>query len=175
MPYRIENTTSGSFRPTIAGGSVQLVATDPLYFIDGMGSGWNSQALENGKSRAGTVGGLPVGMKFSPAQSRALETFMKPVAENIFRVLKPGGFFVIDILPAPGQTALDPFIGSGSHGVAALQRGRVFQGCEPDPDYFRICDSRIRTAHNANDASAQHSRHCQEGCQNRDAPISRHQ
>jgi DNA modification methylase len=49
-------------------------------------------------------------------------------------------------LIAEAQTILDPFMGSGTTGVAALQAGRSFIGIERDPDYFEIACRRIREA-----------------------------
>jgi site-specific DNA-methyltransferase (adenine-specific) len=44
------------------------------------------------------------------------------------------------------QTVLDPFMGSGSTGVAAIHQKRSFIGIERDPDYFDIACRRIREA-----------------------------
>ena len=44
---------------------------------------------------------------------------------------------------APGDTVFDPFMGSGSTGVAALSCGRRFIGCEIDRKWFDIADNRI--------------------------------
>lgn len=41
---------------------------------------------------------------------------------------------------------LDPYMGSGSTGVAALQMGRTFIGCESVPAYFDIACQRIADA-----------------------------
>lgn len=46
----------------------------------------------------------------------------------------------------PGDVVLDPFLGSGTTGVAAIQSGRRFIGIERDPDYFAICQKRIGEA-----------------------------
>jgi site-specific DNA-methyltransferase (adenine-specific) len=46
----------------------------------------------------------------------------------------------------PGDIILDPFMGSGTTGVAAVQLGRHFIGCEIDPAYFAIAERRIREA-----------------------------
>jgi len=46
----------------------------------------------------------------------------------------------------PGRTIFDPFMGSGSIGVAAVQMGRNFIGCEIDPAYFAIAKRRIEIA-----------------------------
>ncbi len=45
-----------------------------------------------------------------------------------------------------GETILDPFMGSGTTGVAAMQMGRHFIGIEKDPDYFAIACQRIEKA-----------------------------
>lgn len=42
-----------------------------------------------------------------------------------------------------GETILDPFMGSGTTGVAALRHGRKFIGIEIDPNYFDIACQRI--------------------------------
>ena len=44
------------------------------------------------------------------------------------------------------QTILDPFMGSGTTGVAALQMGRKFIGIEREPRYFDIACRRIEQA-----------------------------
>ena len=45
-----------------------------------------------------------------------------------------------------GDTVFDPFMGSGTTGIAALQLGRRFIGCEIDPKYFAIAEKRIKQA-----------------------------
>jgi hypothetical protein len=47
------------------------------------------------------------------------------------------------ITPAGGYI-LDPFLGSGSTGCAAVQLGFGFYGCDKDPEYVSIAESRIR-------------------------------
>lgn len=44
------------------------------------------------------------------------------------------------------QTILDPFMGSGTTGVAAIQMGRKFIGIEREPKYFDIACKRIEQA-----------------------------
>ncbi len=48
-------------------------------------------------------------------------------------------------------TVCDPFMGSGTTGVAAIRAGKSFIGIERDPDYFEIACRRIREA-NGDDA-----------------------
>ena len=45
------------------------------------------------------------------------------------------------------QTILDPFMGSGTTGVAAIQLGRKFIGIEREPKYFDIACQRIKQAY----------------------------
>jgi len=45
-----------------------------------------------------------------------------------------------------GDLVLDPFMGSGTTGVACIQTGRRFIGMEKDPAYFKIAVKRIAQA-----------------------------
>ena len=47
-----------------------------------------------------------------------------------------------------GDIVLDPCMGSGSHGVVALENGRRFVGIELDEGYFNIAQNRIEEAAN---------------------------
>lgn len=46
-----------------------------------------------------------------------------------------------------GETILDPFMGSGTTGVACVKLGRKFIGIEIDPGYFDIACKRIKDAY----------------------------
>lgn len=50
-------------------------------------------------------------------------------------------------LPADAQTILDPFMGSGTTGVACAKLGRKFIGIELEPKYFDIACKRIEDAY----------------------------
>lgn len=49
------------------------------------------------------------------------------------------------VSPVDG-TVLDPFMGSGTTGVACVQTGRDFIGCDSDPTYHAIAQRRIEDA-----------------------------
>lgn len=51
----------------------------------------------------------------------------------------------LEKLPS-GCTVFDPFMGSGTTGVAAIKTGRNFIGIEIDPGYFAIAEKRITEA-----------------------------
>ena len=53
---------------------------------------------------------------------------------------------VIKLYSFVGETVLDPFMGSGTTGVACVQTGRKFIGIEIDPGYFEIAKKRIAEA-----------------------------
>lgn len=52
----------------------------------------------------------------------------------------------IEKLPEGCETILDPFMGSGTTGVAAVKLGRKFIGIEIEPSYFDIACKRISDA-----------------------------
>jgi site-specific DNA-methyltransferase (adenine-specific)/modification methylase len=61
---------------------------------------------------------------------------------------KPEGVmeWCIDQLPADVATIIDPFMGSGTTGVAAVKKGKQFTGIEKRQDYFDIACRRIEDA-----------------------------
>ena len=44
----------------------------------------------------------------------------------------------------PGDLVIDPFLGSGTTAVAALQEGRTFAGCDIDENYAQASKARMR-------------------------------
>lgn len=54
--------------------------------------------------------------------------------------------WVLENYTNPGDTIFDPFMGSGTTGVACMQTGRKFIGCEIDEKYFAIAKKRIEDA-----------------------------
>ena len=57
----------------------------------------------------------------------------------------------LELLPEGCETILDPFMGSGTTGVAAVQMGRKFIGIEREPKYFEIALRRIEDAQRQGD------------------------
>lgn len=55
---------------------------------------------------------------------------------------------LIGIASNTGDVILDPFMGVGSTGAAALQLGRRFTGMELNPDYFAAARDRLSTVAN---------------------------
>ena len=59
--------------------------------------------------------------------------------------------WAIGHLPEPNETILDPFMGSGTTGVAAVQMGKQFIDIEREPKYFDIACKRIEDAQRQGD------------------------
>lgn len=54
--------------------------------------------------------------------------------------------YLCRLVTQPGGTVLDPFMGSGTTGKAAMLDGFDFIGCEMDEQYYKIAEARIRHA-----------------------------
>jgi site-specific DNA-methyltransferase (adenine-specific) len=69
-------------------------------------------------------------------------------ARNIHPTVKPIALmrWLVRLVTPPGGTVLDPFTGSGSTGVAALQEGVSFVGVEREPEYIPIARARLEHA-----------------------------
>lgn len=57
-----------------------------------------------------------------------------------------GMIHLVDALSENGQSVVDPFMGSGTTGVACMNLGRKFIGVEIEPKYFDIACRRIEDA-----------------------------
>ena len=65
--------------------------------------------------------------------------------KNVHPTVKPIELmkYLCRLVTPKGGTVLDPFMGSGSTGMAAKDEGFDFIGIEKDEEYFKICESRI--------------------------------
>jgi len=66
-------------------------------------------------------------------------------SQNHHPTVKPTDLmaYLLRLVTPPGGTALDPFMGSGSTGKAAVREGFQFIGCEIDEQYAAIARARI--------------------------------
>ena len=95
QPYQIFNQDCHIGLKNLQDSSIDCIITDPPYFIDGMGNEWNDKSLQDKVKKSSVIGGLPIGMKFDRMQGVRLQEFMNPIAEELFRILKPGGFCIV--------------------------------------------------------------------------------
>lgn len=72
--------------------SIDLVLTDPPYFLDKLDSNWDLEEV-NSKKNMKVITSLPAGMKFSREQGVNLYNWYSMIAKEVHRVLKPGGYF----------------------------------------------------------------------------------
>ena len=81
-------------------------------------------------------------------RARAMQDGKQHPTQKSLTVMK----WSIDQLPNPNaKTILDPFMGSGTTGVAAVQMGRDFIGIEREAKYFDIACRRIEQAQRQGD------------------------
>jgi site-specific DNA-methyltransferase (adenine-specific) len=69
----------------------------------------------------------------------------RPLYQNHHPTVKPIALmsWLIKLIAPSGGIVLDPFMGSGTTGVAAAQEGRFFIGIERESEYLEIAKARI--------------------------------
>jgi site-specific DNA-methyltransferase (adenine-specific) len=77
----------------IENNSIDLVLTDPPYFLDKMDNRWNPEVVSTIKDYCRVVKSLPPGMRFSREQGKKFYEWFLIVSKELYRILKPGGFF----------------------------------------------------------------------------------
>jgi site-specific DNA-methyltransferase (adenine-specific) len=83
----------------------------------------------------------------------------KRISDTVLKVIEPASDdrhpcakpiramqWIVDRVSLEGESILDPFMGSGTTGVACANLGRSFVGIELEPKYFEIAVERIRAA-----------------------------
>lgn len=78
--------------PKIEDCSVDVVVTDPPYFLDKMDNNWEHEKVASNKYQH-AVKSLPPGMKFDRMQGKRFYSWYIEISKEIHRILKPGGFF----------------------------------------------------------------------------------
>ena len=72
--------------------TIDIVLTDPPYFLDKMDNNWNHETVSSTKYQH-TVKSLPPGMKFDREQGKRFYKWYLEISKKLYRVIKPGGFF----------------------------------------------------------------------------------
>lgn len=99
--------------------------------------------LYYGKSPRAGIGDFATGVTMSPRTDKSIDhPCPKPIQFTEWLVNKAS---------LEGQTILDPFMGSGTTGVACAKLGRKFIGIELEPKYFDIACARIEKAYDQPD------------------------
>lgn len=98
-----------------------------VIYVRGKGATFNNDTPFEYKRKIYSSGIIPKSIKVHPAQ--------KPI-----ELLKR----YIELHTKENDIVFDPFMGSGSTGVAAIDVGRKFIGIEKEPQYFEISKNRIQ-------------------------------
>jgi len=78
--------------PEMQSSSVDLILTDPPYFLDKLDNTWQEEKVNNSRNKK-VIKSLPAGMKFNRSQGLNFYSWYLRVSNELFRILKPGGFF----------------------------------------------------------------------------------
>jgi len=76
----------------IESNSIDIVLTDPPYFLDKMDNNWKHKEVSNQNNQY-VIKSLPAGMKFDREQGQRFYKWYSNISKMVFRLLKPGGFF----------------------------------------------------------------------------------
>ena len=111
---------------------------------------------EFGMDGADQVAGEAIkGRKAGSAGTQTAHSGLKNTPRaNIHPTVKPIDLmaWLCRLTTPPGGTVLEPFLGSGSTGIAAIRHGFRVLGIEQSPEYFEIAHRRIVAAVAAEDA-----------------------
>jgi len=109
----------------------------PQFTGDRPGTGWESVAIFHRKGRK----------KWNGGGNHAVWTHN--IASGEHPTQKPVGLIEkwIDQFSIGDESILDPFMGSGTTGVACANLGKTFYGIEREPKYFDIACQRIENAY----------------------------
>lgn len=126
--YDVPKSFSSIFYPSGANcGPWGFVCAQPLFYYG------NCPYLAKG------MGSRPDGFSSTEASNRSINhPCPKPIKQTEWKVNR---------VSLKADAVLDPFMGSGTTGVACAKMGRKFTGIELDSDYFEIACERIRKAY----------------------------
>jgi DNA modification methylase len=130
--------------------SVNSVVTDPPYGLSFMGKAWD----KNVPSETLRCPYREMHHHFGFFLPAAGMTRYKAAEENevdVKATVKPTNLmrYLVRLVTSPGGIVLDPFMGSGSTGKAAILESFNFIGIELDSEYFSIAQARINHAQNS--------------------------
>lgn len=123
----------------------------PKSLVTWVKNNWSMGDLEHEHARQTEVCAFyPQDEHYFPS-GRPQDVIKAPRTGNNFHPTeKPVGLMSAIVKWTDG-VVLDPFMGSGTTGVACVKMGRKFIGIELDPDYFDIAVKRITEAYNQPD------------------------
>ena len=100
---KVYNDDCRNVFPIMENDSIDLIATDPPYGIDGMDENWSHKKLKSRtkdkSSQTSSIFGLPSTMKFDVRQGQKLQAFFNEISPEFYRILKPGAFLIASAQP----------------------------------------------------------------------------
>lgn len=128
-------------------GSLDHIPTSEGGMFDDHGTG-KMYNIASGTKQKGTIDHIPTAPGSGSNQmygegQGALHK--RPVVGNNHPTVKPVALmsYLVKLVTPPGGKVLDPYNGSGSTGMACVEHGFDYTGCELDPNYVEIATKRI--------------------------------
>ena len=86
-----------------------------------------------------------IGRKTSVEKRLDIDGTNTPLSKNIHPTTKPVKLmsYIITLFTREGDWVMDPFLGSGTTGIASKLINRNFIGVEREKEYFDICEERL--------------------------------
>jgi site-specific DNA-methyltransferase (adenine-specific) len=156
--YRFEKTAykhTVTQQPGIKG-SDRGVAT-----INGIKNGMNERSILHYQTNGGSGIVVRPDLPNAPRELKTLQSINDGMREKSILEIKSGHYKlshptekparlaerIIALISDPGDTIYDPFMGSGSFGVACIKTGRKYIGSEIQSSYFETALERIKAAY----------------------------
>jgi len=90
--WSLNKSDSLTYLKTLDDVSIECVITDPPYGLDAMNEKWDEKKIDEFRSKKSRIGNIPVGMKFDSNSAKNMADSLLPIAKELIRILKPGGF-----------------------------------------------------------------------------------
>lgn len=119
----------------------------PRSLITWVKNNWSMGDLKHEHGRQTECIAFYPGPRHQFPKKRPTDVIKAPRTDNTFHPTEKPVQLMIGIIEWTQGVVFDPFMGSGSTGVACVRLGRPFVGIEIDRQYFDIACKRIRDAH----------------------------
>lgn len=119
----------------------------PKSVVTWVKNNWSMGDLEHEHARQTEVALFYPGIRHSFPKKRPTDVVSAPRTDNKNHPTEKPVSLMQTIVGWTAGAVLDPFMGSGTTGVACAKLGRKFIGCEIEPKYFDLACRRIDAAH----------------------------
>lgn len=119
----------------------------PKSLVTWVKNNWSMGDLEHEHARQTEVACFYVGPDHFFPSGRPTDVISAPRTGNVYHPTEKPVSLMWRFVKWTDGLVLDPFMGSGTTGVACVQLGRPFVGCEIDPVHFETACERIEEAY----------------------------